>query len=277
MNNTVNDNTQNSMNTTPTFDPNTNQQPVQNLVDDLAGMPAAPVSNAPKEEFPAQQEIDNSFAQPQPMADASMAPVDTQASQPMMETPIAPVETQMNSVGQPEVAQNRMPSFDSPMGETQPMDTMPSVDMSAPLTQPSIPDNAMDSVIPQSEPMAQVTETPMPQFEAPVMAPDVTSPSPVDTLPTMSAEPVVPPSASMDAPVPVAPSLPSQDLSQPMPTFAAPSESPMPAFNESEIVNTLGESEKEGKGGTVVVIILIVVIIALLATIGYFAYKIFLS
>ena len=307
MNNVVSDNNQNTINTTPPFDPNTTQQPEQNLVDDLAGMPDAPVSNAPVEEFPAQQEsmpMDNSFMQPQPTVDVSNPPIDTQVmpSQPMMDTPVPPidggiqpqpmVDTQMNSMVQPEsvvdtpivssdITQNQMPPFATP---AEPMNAMPPIDMSAPLAQSFSQADPMNSVMPQSDPMVQPTEVPMPQFEAtntipetlPSMDPQTPMP-PIDTLPTMSAEPVVPPVASMEGVTSAQSAFPSQDLSEPMPSFSTPSESPMPAFNESEIVNTLGDSKDEGKGGTVVVIILIVVIIALLATIGYFAYKIFLS
>jgi len=55
-----------------------------------------------------------------------------------------------------------------------------------------------------------------------------------------------------------------------------PMETPsIPAFNESEIINTLGNEKSEKKGGNAVVIILIIVIVALLLAIGYFAYKVF--
>ena len=72
--------------------------------------------------------------------------------------------------------------------------------------------------------------------------------------------------------------LPTQDLSQPFEQFSTPVETPMPAFQDTEVVNTLSEEKgKKGKGGTAVVIVLIVVIVALLITIGYFAYKIFFA
>ncbi len=47
-----------------------------------------------------------------------------------------------------------------------------------------------------------------------------------------------------------------------------------------DIVNNFEEGSQSGKskkGGTAVLIVLITVIVALLATIGYFAYKLFLS
>ena len=90
--------------------------------------------------------------------------------------------------------------------------------------------------------------------------------------------PTNPPIASMES-TPSA-SMP-QDLSQPLPSvtplppeaMAAPE---VPPVSEStDVVNTLGESSKEKKGGGAVVIVLIVIIVALLATIGYFAFKIF--
>ncbi|HRX43791.1 MAG TPA: hypothetical protein P5059_00880, partial [Candidatus Dojkabacteria bacterium] len=86
--------------------------------------------------------------------------------------------------------------------------------------------------------------------------------------PTMDTSPTAP----MDMPVP------AQDLSQPLEQFSTPVETPMPAFQDTEVVNTLSEEKGDkGKGGTAVVIVLIVVIVALLITIGYFAYKIFFA
>lgn len=58
------------------------------------------------------------------------------------------------------------------------------------------------------------------------------------------------------------------------PSIETPS---VPAFNESEIVNTLGNEESKKKGGNAIVIVLIIVIIALLIAIGYFAYKVFFA
>jgi hypothetical protein len=97
----------------------------------------------------------------------------------------------------------------------------------------------------------------------------------VETPPVLETPVEVP--APMETVTPVEESSPAQNLSQPLPSFAPPSDNAFPATAGEEIVSNLEESkeEKEGKGGTAVVIVLIVIIVALLITIGYFAFKIF--
>ncbi|KKP41616.1 MAG: hypothetical protein UR32_C0019G0008 [candidate division WS6 bacterium GW2011_GWE2_33_157] len=67
------------------------------------------------------------------------------------------------------------------------------------------------------------------------------------------------------------------NLSQPFAAYSTTPDIAVPKVEE-EVVNTLdsGEEKKE-KGGGVVVVVLIVIIVALLATIGYFGYQIFIK
>ena len=159
-------------------------------------------------------------------------------------------------------------------------------------TPPVTESNAPVEQFPQQEPVSQVVNNDtassepagMPSFGSiPVMGESVTS-SPVPE------QPVEPPSSTessfdMSTPLsqPAAPVSPDTFPESPSnftsstpsePVSEAPS---TPAFNETEIVNTLGNEKKEKEGGNTVVIILIIVIVALLIAVGYFAYKVFLA
>ena len=170
-------------------------------------------------------------------------------------------------------------------------------------TPPVTESNAPVEQFPQQESVSQAVNNDiassepagMPSFGSiPVMGESVTS-SPVPEQPVVT-EP------SMQSPTSDQPAESSFDMSTPLsqPAASAPvspdtfpespsnltsstpsepiSEAPStPAFNETEIVNTLGNEKKEKEGGNTVVIILIIVIVALLIAVGYFAYKVFLA
>jgi len=106
----------------------------------------------------------------------------------------------------------------------------------------------------------------------PVMGEPVTS-SPVSEQPVGTE-------ASMYTPLssPVASTSVSQSNFSPVTSSEPIAETPSaPAFNETEIVNTLGNEKKEKESGNAVLIILIIVIVALLIAVGYFAYKVFFA
>jgi len=113
----------------------------------------------------------------------------------------------------------------------------------------------------------------MPSFGSiPVMGEPVTS-SPVSEQPVGTE-------ASMYTPLssPVASTSVSQSNFSPVTSSEPIAETPSaPAFNETEIVNTLGNEKKEKESGNAVLIILIIVIVALLIAVGYFAYKVFFA
>ena len=161
-----------------------------------------------------------------------------------------------------------------------------SFDMTTPVTMPTqIPTPTMET------PVSIPTEMPAPTMETPVIPTEIPAPTmetpismptemPAPTMETPVSMPTEMPAPTMDT-SPTAPMdmpVPAQDLSQPLEQFSTPVETPMPAFQDTEVVNTLSEKKGDkGKGGTAVVIVLIVVIVALLITIGYFAYKIFFA
>jgi len=240
------DNNVSNINPTPASDTNANTGSTDSsLIESLAGTPPVVESNAPVEEFP-QQEPSNTVPGATLTPDSSVETIDTSSN----------------------------------LGENL-AGTSPVVESNAPVEQ-----------FPQQEPVSQVvnndTSSPepagMPSFGSiPVMGESVTS-SPVPE------QPVEPPSSTessfdMSTPLsqPAAPVSPDTFPESPSnftsstpsePVSEAPS---TPAFNETEIVNTLGSEKKEKEGGNTVVIILIIVIVALLIAVGYFAYKVFLA
>lgn len=234
-----------TQNTNPTQSANdyNSMQPVTDLVDNLSGMPAAKDENKPVEEFPNQ-------ATSNPIVEDTTPSLD--AVQPVVQSPI------------PDLGVFNTNTIQTPMMETsepvQPTEVSPSMD-----TTTSIP--SFDSTTPEVTP----TETQAPYMEAPVEMPSLDTSLP-EEIPNSFSSTESPSVSSIDS------VLPSQDLSQPLEQFSAPIETPMPAFQDTEVVNTLTDEKGEkGKGSTAVVIVLIVVIVALLITIGYFAYKIFFA
>ena len=249
------DNNVSNINPTPASDTNANTGSTDSsLIESLAGTPPVVESNAPVEEFP-QQESSNTVPSATLTPDSSVETVDTSsnlaenlAGTPPVVESNAPVEqfpqqepvsqAVNNDISSPEPA--GMPSFGSipVMGE--------SVTSSPVSEQPVVTETSM-----QSTTSEQPTEssfdmsTPLSQPAAPV-SPDTFPESPSNFTSSTPSEPV--------------------------------SEAPStPAFNETEIVNTLGSEKKEKEGGNTVVIILIIVIVALLIAVGYFAYKVFLA
>ena len=150
--------------------------------------------------------------------------------------------------------------------DNRPVEEFPNqIDSSQPLAQSPIPDLGVFNTI-----QPPVVETPV----------SMPTEMPMPTMETTASMPTEMPAPTMETPVstPTEMPLPTQDLSQPFEQFSTSPETPMPAFQDTEVVNTLtNEKGDKGKGGTAVIIVLIVVIVALLVTIGYFAYKIFFA
>lgn len=208
---------------------------VGDLVSDLTGMPSAPASTAPVEEFPS---VTTDNTTPVDMAQPASTPMD-----------VPSFDTTSTVMGTPAINSTPMPTEPTPdVPSTTPMDT---------------PAPVMEEVTPVAP-----VESPVPVMES------ISSPTP-DTAPAFPSSP------SIESPVaPVEAPIPDQSLNEPMPSFASETPiTPVPDQKPVEVVNTLGEQTKDapksGKGGTAVVIVLIVIIVALLATIGYFAIKIF--
>lgn len=216
-----------------------------NLVEDLAGTPPLPESNAPVEEFPKQEPLE-SVVQSAQGNDNNVGTDSTLESQSMPSFGSIPVMGE--SVASSSVAsqtQSSPESIQSPSAEqnvTEASPVSPSPDMSTPLSQPI--SSAFES-------QAASIES-APSFGSAAVSPLQSA----ETQPVESA-------ASSESEL----TLPSQ----PMETSATP------AFSETEIVNTLDNGKEEKKGGNAVVIILIVIIVALLLAVGYFAYKVFLA
>jgi len=148
-------------------------------------------------------------------------------------------------------------------------------------TPPVVESNAPVEQFPQQESVSQAVNNDIassepagiPSFGSiPVMGEPVTS-SPVSEQPVGTE-------ASMYTPLssPVASTSVSQSNFSPVTSSEPIAETPSaPAFNETEIVNTLGNEKKEKESGNAVLIILIIVIVALLIAVGYFAYKVFFA
>lgn len=256
------DNTQPNFDTMQTPQVDNSFQSVPNMMEQVPNTPSVMESTPVQEQFT-----------PSPMSEIDVAKVDS--TQPVVQTPSVPMEG----------VDSQAPSFggtpvmtESTLPEGLPTDTaIPTVETSSSPVQPTMDTSSnLESLMPQGEQISDISQ-PQPLSEVPtapevsVAEPEAVIPAP---LPTVETTPV-------DIPLentPVAqPESSPVDLSQPMPEFAPDQQTAMPAFNESEIVNTLGDEKKDGKGGTVVVIVLIVVIVALLAAIGYFFFKIFVT
>lgn len=230
---------------------------VDDMVGSLTGMPTPEVSNAPIGVQPVQEStppimetpVEESIA---PSFGSSPASIDTTISTPMDTVTPTPMEE------------------NTPL--SQPMtETIPSLD-----SNPVINETVYTTPIEESIPVAEVTPVLQPIEES---TPIVEASPVVDSAPafetpapeTISSEPSTPESTPTE--------MGAQSLSQPLPSFAPPSDTPMPVTQGEEVVSNLEDNKevKSGKGGTAVVIVLIIVIVALLATIGYFAYKIFIA
>jgi len=195
-----------------------------------------------------------------------------------------PVTDLVNDLsGMPDVKDDNRPveefpnqiNTDSVLGNTTaPLDSVPPVNQS-PVSDLGVFNTSQVSTT--ETPVSIPTEMAVPTMETPVSMPTEMS---APTMETPVSIPTEMPAPTMETPVstPTEMPLPTQDLSQPFEQFSTSPETPMPAFQDTEVVNTLtNEKGDKGKGGTAVVIVLIVVIVALLVTIGYFAYKIFFA
>lgn len=243
------DNNVSNMNSTPASDDNVKTESTDSsLIENLAGAPSVVESNAPVEQFP-QQEPSDTLLNGTSISDGRVGTADVTPNLAENLAGTSPVVESYASVEQfpqlesantvsPEFA--GIPSFGSIPVMGEPVTSSPVSE------QPVGTETSM-----QSTTSEQPTEssfdmsTPLSQPAAPV-SPDTFPESPSNFTSSTPSEPV--------------------------------SEAPStPAFNETEIVNTLGSEKKEKEGGNTVVIILIIVIVALLIAVGYFAYKVFLA
>ena len=234
---TVNDMNNSTNTTTPSNDYNS-MQPESQAEDIVSSLTGMP-----------SPEVSSAPVGVQPIQPETTSPVpETPLTPPAVETPPAPFDMEALMGSTPSVGNAASPLQESPT------DTV---------TQ-AIPSMGEGTSIFQSTP---VVETP------PVLETPVEVPTPMETVTPVET----PVAEEAVVETPVEESSPAQNLSQPLPSFAPPSDNAFPATAGEEIVSNLEESkeEKEGKGGTAVVIVLIVIIVALLITIGYFAFKIF--
>lgn len=217
-------------------------------VNDMNNNTATPVPsndyNSMQPESQAEDIVSSLTGMPAP--EVSTAPVGVQPTQPEVTPVVEPAPTP-----NPVDLEALMGTTSTVGSATSPMqESMPAQDT---VTQ-AIPSMGEGTSIFQS---TSTVETPVAETPPVVEAPTEVTPV-VDTPPVTEAPP-------------------AQNLSQPLPSFAPPSDNAFPTTGGEEIVSNLEESkeEKSGKSGTAVVIVLIVIIVALLITIGYFAFKIF--
>ncbi|HBB64528.1 TPA: hypothetical protein DCZ77_00950 [Patescibacteria group bacterium] len=194
-----------------------------------------------------------------------------------LNTPLPSTQSNDYNAVQPSVS----PLMDGVLGgsapSTPPMDTTftptPQVEEST----PSMDTTFASAPVTESTPNMDTTFASAPVVEStPSMDTSFTPAPVVESTPTPVAEetPVV------EEVAPVADAFKSEtpaNLSQPFAAYSTTPDIAVPKVEE-EVVNTLdsGEEKKE-KGGGVVVVVLIVIIVALLATIGYFGYQIFIK
>ena len=242
------DNNISNINPTPASDTNANTGSTDSsLIENLAGTPPVTESNAPVEEFP-QQEPSNTVPGATLTPDSSVETVDTSSN------------LAENLAGTPPVTESNAPVEQFPQQESVSQAVNNDIASSEPAGMPSF-----GSIPVMGE---SVTSSPVP--EQPVEPPSSTESSFDMSTPLSqpAASAPVSPDTFPESPSNLTSSTPSEPVSE------APS---TPAFNETEIVNTLGNEKKEKEGGNTVVIILIIVIVALLIAVGYFAYKVFLA
>ena len=236
------DNNVSNMNSTPASDDNVKTESTDSsLIENLAGAPSVVESNAPVEQFP-QQEPSDTLLNGTSISDGRVGTADVTpnlAENLAGTSPVVESYASVEQFPQLESANTVSPEF-AGMPSFGSIPVMGESVTSSPVPeQPVEPPSSTESSFDMSTPLSQ------PAASAPV--------SP-DTFP--------------ESPSNLTSSTPSEPVSE------APS---TPAFNETEIVNTLGNEKKEKEGGNTVVIILIIVIVALLIAVGYFAYKVFLA
>ena len=220
--------------------------------------------------------VGNDYNSMQPVANPSSGDFNATANT-LNETP-QPVSMDMNTPLANNFNPPPMPSPDISEGSSQPFSMNPSMDSNEEVDLNSVP-GVTDLPMPTEQPTQPVEVNPMPEaVVTPLESNIVTPTSPVvetTSMEEVSSTPTAEETSMMESvsPTPIA-QMP-QNLSQPLPSVA-PVTDVLPTSESTDIVNTLETKEPEGKGGSIVVIVLIVIIVALLATIGFFAVKIFL-
>lgn len=270
-NNTVGDSQNSTAQGTNDMNSNTStQSPAIPTGDDilasLTGMPAPEVSNAPvgMQETP-----------------VSSSPVLEQVTPTIPTFDTTPVQGSTPAVEEiPSLVQD-LPSFGgntvepTPVIENVPTPVQESVTPveSTPMDTPVVVDNNMPTQDSSSVFGASVEVT------APVETPTVEQSPVPESLPSISPEEQKAFGLTESSNESTTDTSSPSNLSQPLPSFtpATSAEATLPESPAQEVVSTLDEKkdEKDGKGGTAVVVVLIIIIVGLLATIGFFAYKIF--
>ena len=258
-NNTVGNSQSNTAQGTNDMNSNTStQSPVIPTGDDilasLTGMPAPEVSNAPvgMQETP-----------------VSSSPVLEQVTPTIPTFDTTPVQGSTPAVEEiPSLVQD-LPSFGGNTVEPTPViENVPTPVESTPMDTPVVVDNNMPTQDSSAVFGASVEVT----------APVEQSPVP-ESLPSISPEEQKAFGLTESSNESTTDTSSPSNLSQPLPSFtpATSAEATLPESPAQEVVSTLDEKkdEKNGKGGTAVVVVLIIIIVGLLATIGFFAYKIF--
>lgn len=176
------------------------------------------------------------------------------------------------------------PLMDGVLGGSAP--STPPMDSTFTPTPPVVESTPMDTSfsstpVVESTPSMDTSFTPTPVVEStPSMDNTFASAPVVESAPVMETTFTPAPVVEESTPAPVVEETPKEtpaNLSQPFAAYSTTPDIAIPKVEE-EVVNTLEEGEeKKEKGGGVVVIVLIVIIVALLATIGYFGYQIFIK
>ena len=169
-----------------------------------------------------------------------------------------------------------------PVSHTVPSDIQNTSDVSGSVYNPNLVEN-LSGVEPITQAYTHTEGLPSQEPVSQTLQNDIQN---VSEQPSLAQEAIQTNSIDMSAPLsqPISSILETSSLpQQSVPSFESSNTSmqtpiettPVPAFNEADIINTFGNEKTEKKEGNIVVIILIIVIVILLLAIGYFAYKVF--
>lgn len=240
------DNSFSNVNSTSASDTNVKTEGTDSsLIENLAGTPPVVESNAPVEHFPQQESSDtmpnvaSTFDNHSSLGTADKTP-----------------NLAENLVATPPVVESNTPVQHFSQQESNNTVSPESAGMPSFGSIPVMGESVTSSPL-SEQPIATDTSMQSPTLEQPAESSfDMSTPL---------SQPVASTSASQSN---FSPNTPSEPIAETPST---------PAFNETEIVNTLGNEKKEKGSGNTVVIILIIVIVALLIAVGYFAYKVFFA
>ena len=271
-------NTYNSIQPSPSLMGNTNvnmsgTKPNDNVVDDLSATPSVDSRSIPAEGLQNQEPVSHTV----PSDIQNTSDVSGSVYNPNLVENLSGVEPITQAYTPTEGLQSQ-----EPVSQTLPSDIQNTSDVSGSVYNPNLVEN-LSGVEPITQAYTHTEGLPSQEPVSQTLQNDIQN---VSEQPSLAQEAIQTNSIDMSAPLsqPISSILETSSLpQQSVPSFESSNTSmqtpiettPVPAFNEADIINTFGNEKTEKKEGNIVVIILIIVIVILLLAIGYFAYKVF--